>query len=542
MELKETSFTKNVTTNSSSTPDFTQDIGQGTFHYMDAPGFNDICVGLLYYQIFDWENVEVPLGKGGKKYKLDDPSHYQTEIVSIFDNIYVNNIHLPKQKFIMYILKELDEQSAHYERRQLKFHKNAQYNGKALNENCFNAISKAIGCTDEGSWIILDVNIITERGNAPKLNFNALVVDKSKGHNFSSVSERNAFIRRNVKTFQGTSSDVESQKSLLASPLDLPYQSIFYGTPGTGKSHTAKLEEAKFDKVFRTTFHPEYDYASFVGCYKPKTDIVDNTKVIIYDFDPQVFTKAYEYAWSRPEKKVLLLIEEINRGNCAQIFGDLFQLLDRDNNGVSKYPINVDLDMLGYLKSKLQESHPEAVAESQIKLPGNFYIIATMNTSDQSLFPMDSAFKRRWVWKYFPITEYTQRVFKIKIAGSEYKWWDFIQEVNKRIESVTMSPDKQIGYWFINPESNVIESEEFVGKVLFYLWNDVFKDYPDNNDSPFVNIKFKDMFKVDGSPCEDTIIKFMQGLNLMNNNERNTIPFTSSEQALPLAAEPLAED
>ncbi len=519
------------------TPSWGTSLGQASpEYYFTKEGYDRIIIGMAYCAV-PLETVSLPLGKGGRIVNCYDAGIVQ--IASVFNKVFINNVVI-EHPFIIVLVKE--ESESHFGRRSIKYAEKSTYDdGERLisNLNFKKKVYEKLGLSDTACWFVYDIDV----KNHEELHLSAIIVDKENNVGYADSHTRS---RKWTQLINEPSSQVgllhSGVKYASSSPLDLPYQSIYYGTPGTGKSHTAKLEEAKFDKVFRTTFHPEYDYASFVGCYKPKTDIVDNTKVIIYDFDPQVFTKAYEYAWSRPEKKVLLLIEEINRGNCAQIFGDLFQLLDRDNNGESKYPINVDLDMLGYLKSKLQESHPEAVAESQIKLPGNFYIIATMNTSDQSLFPMDSAFKRRWVWKYFPITEYTQRVFKIKIAGSEYKWWDFIQEVNKRIESVTMSPDKQIGYWFINPESNVIESEEFVGKVLFYLWNDVFKDYPDNNDSPFVNIKFKDMFKVDGSPCEDTIIKFMQGLNLMNNNERNTIPFTSSEQALPLAAEPLAED
>ena len=218
-------------------------------------------------------------------------------------------------------------------------------------------------------------------------------------------------------------------------------QQIYYGAPGTGKSKTIK--DLTFgESVIRTTFHPDSDYASFVGTYKPITEEVDlrdcygkkviddDTKEVVkeeriaYKFIPQAFLEAYVKAWKKlgSSKKQFLIIEEINRGNCAQIFGDLFQLLDRNEYGFSDYPIVADKDMQKYLekefagweitnKDEINQLYGEANMVSLIMkgerlvLPSNLYIWATMNTSDQSLFPIDSAFKRRWDWKYVPIRE-----------------------------------------------------------------------------------------------------------------------------------------
>lgn len=218
-------------------------------------------------------------------------------------------------------------------------------------------------------------------------------------------------------------------------------QQIYYGAPGTGKSKTIK--DLTFgESVIRTTFHPDSDYASFVGTYKPITEEVvlrdcngkkvidDDTKEVVkeeriaYKFIPQAFLEAYVEAWKKlgSSKKQYLIIEEINRGNCAQIFGDLFQLLDRNEYGFSDYPIVVDKDMQKYLekefagweitnKDEINQLYGEAnmvnliMKGERLVLPSNLYIWATMNTSDQSLFPIDSAFKRRWNWKYVPIRE-----------------------------------------------------------------------------------------------------------------------------------------
>ena len=204
---------------------------------------------------------------------------------------------------------------------------------------------------------------------------------------------------------------------------------------------------------------------------------------------------------------VFLIIEEINRGNCAQIFGDLFQLLDR-KEGFSQYPIHADEDVRKCLVSNHTDEDPsfgidgldftpeqasyinsvldcednvaEKIARGEVLvLPPNLYIWATMNTSDQSLFPIDSAFKRRWEWKYVKIKNHPEENYQIKLSDDkQYLWWEFVQKVNRIIASMTSSADKQLGYFFCKADGDgVISADKFVSKVLFYLWNDVFKDY-----------------------------------------------------------------
>ena len=325
-------------------------------------------------------------------------------------------------------------------------------------------------------------------------------------------------------------------------------QQIYYGAPGTGKSKTIK--DLTFgESVIRTTFHPDSDYASFVGTYKPITEEValrdcygkkvidDDTNEVVkeeriaYKFIPQAFLEAYVKAWKKlgrkkseksdksynrihpalldtPEiftqnkasKKQFLIIEEINRGNCAQIFGDLFQLLDRNEYGFSDYPIVADKDMQKYLekefagweitnKDEINQLYGEAnmvnliMKGERLVLPSNLYIWATMNTSDQSLFPIDSAFKRRWDWKYVPIRKGRDKEtnaplnWYINTGDKQYNWWSFISKVNELIGSLTNSEDKKLGYFFCKAKDGEIDADLFVSKVIFYLWNDVFKDY-----------------------------------------------------------------
>ena len=264
---------------------------------------------------------------------------------------------------------------------------------------------------------------------------------------------------------------------------DYPLQQIYFGTPGSGKSWTIKQKyEQDETKVFRTTFHPDTDYASFVGCYKPVKD-EDDEKKIVYEFVPQAFTDAYVAAWSDLEHPYYLIIEEINRGNCAQIFGDLFQLLDRDKNGYSEYRIKADHDLKDYLEEHLPENN-EGIKDGKLCLPPNLSIIASMNTSDQSLFPMDSAFKRRWSWEYVPIDyeNAESSKFEITIGDESHNWHKFLKAVNEKIKNVTSSEDKQMGNFFIKSS---IDEKEFCDKVMFYLWSEVGKDNYNTKDAIF---------------------------------------------------------
>lgn len=300
-------------------------------------------------------------------------------------------------------------------------------------------------------------------------------------------------------------------------------QQIYYGAPGTGKSHTIN-EQTEGESVIRTTFHPDSDYSTFVGAYKPTMGLlpicdelgqpmkIGSTilykEQIIYEFVDQAFLQAYVQAWkfyaenSDTAKKQYLIIEEINRGNCAQIFGDLFQLLDRNDNGFSVYPINADKDMKKQLAKAFKKDGATITIPNAEKinalykgkdivskvlfgdilvLPNNLYIWATMNTSDQSLFPIDSAFKRRWEWQYMPIGKgYDKNGQEIQRAvegaTKKFSWWSFLEKINAQIGEATQSEDKKLGFFFCKATDGVISAEKFVGKVIFYLWNDVFKN------------------------------------------------------------------
>ena len=318
-------------------------------------------------------------------------------------------------------------------------------------------------------------------------------------------------------------------------------QIIYYGAPGTGKSHKIKealgeYEDCPADKkvpkvnIFRTTFHPDSDYSTFVGAYKPTKgkrplyglfgkdtvrmkdgeDLFED--MITYKFVPQAFLNAYIRAYQTDEN-VYLIIEEINRGNCAQIFGDLFQLLDRDENGISEYTIKADADLKSFLEEELGEDNP-GIKDGELCLPSNLYIYATMNTSDQSLFPIDSAFKRRWDWEYEPI-KYKNTDWKIVIDGTEYSWVSLQRKVNDKILSATSSEDKMLGDYFVNPSDGIITDKVLLNKILFYLWNDVCKDgegdiFRTKEGDKEADITFSDLYGTDKSDKLKAMMNYLQ--------------------------------
>ena len=250
-----------------------------------------------------------------------------------------------------------------------------------------------------------------------------------------------------------------------------------------------------------------------------------NDSRIIYSFIPQTFLNAYIRAYQTNEN-VYLIIEEINRGNCAQIFGDLFQLLDRDRTGKSEYTIKADADLKTFLEEKLGKDN-DGIKNGELCLPSNLYIYATMNTSDQSLFPIDSAFKRRWDWEYEPI-KYENTEWFIDIDGLKYRWSEFQKEVNTRILKDTGSEDKMLGDYFVNPPTKVISYNLFRNKILFYLWNDVCKDgdadiFPTDADFSFSKLYDDGSKQLIISMMDKLKLKPIDGNSTGDNEDRNEL-------------------
>ncbi len=334
--------------------------------------------------------------------------------------------------------------------------------------------------------------------------------------------------------------------------IDFPLQMITYGAPGTGKSDATrkKTKEYPAEQTIRTTFHPDSDYSTFVGAYKPTKGEKGD---ITYEFTPQPFMQAYIKAWENPSAPVFLVIEEINRGNCAQIFGDIFQLLDRNSKGFSSYEITPDRDIQDFIaKQKLvikditneegEDISDKLMSGKLMSLPSNLYIWATMNTSDQSLFPIDSAFKRRWEWDYVPIEHQPGTTWKITNQNGLYDWWSFLQAINSKINEATQSEDKKLGYFFAMADENgEISAKTFVGKVIFYLWNDVFKDTEFSDDifksyekteTGYKTISFSAFFLSKGVIDEKMVEHFLANLDVENELKKEE-PNESAEAEVP---------
>lgn len=270
---------------------------------------------------------------------------------------------------------------------------------------------------------------------------------------------------------------------------------IFYGIPGCGKSYyiehniLGKSEDGytgayRKENIVRTTFYQDYSNTDFVGQILPKVvrGGEDEKDTVEYSFNPGPFTLALIQAISNPDEKVALVIEEINRGNAPAIFGDIFQLLDRDEYGVSEYGI-VNVSLTDHLNGRefTVGGEKKRYRFTEIKIPGNMDIFATMNTSDQNVYTLDTAFVRRWEREKIKNSYDHCKFASAAVPGMpDYTWKEFVNGINgwitKHLEELQINEDKQIGVFFVK-ESLLTggDAERFAFKVLDYLWNDVAK-------------------------------------------------------------------
>jgi hypothetical protein len=502
MKLKETAFAQNITTRGGATPDWAQELGQSTSHYMIIDGFPEICNAMLYFKHNDLENFTIPLGKGGRVTKMNETEGISVELVSIFQMVSVNNILLNDAHFIMFVIKETSEQfrtgeiNTHKGRRSLKFTADATYKGEYLNRNCINKINEALGC-DEGksSWVVTDINITSLKniickedkpilGNDfPVLNLTILVIDHEAPIDFPNHNLRSERFKRLTKVLL---KPVVFEPCKYDGPLT---PSILYGPPGTGKTY--RMQRDYFDKYeednrFMTTFHQSYCYEEFIEGLKPVLDSADSSaNELKYEIADGIFYKAcnqaailagydslsvclQDSAESRKqhfdtaieEKKTFLFcIDEINRGNVSAIFGDLISLIEDSKRLGASYEMTTKLPY----------------SKRDFGVPSNLLIVGTMNTADRSIQLLDSALRRRFVFKEL-MPNYDL------IANEDAK--NILKSINNRIRCL-LNKDNQIGhtYFMGKDERDVISSlqifEALRDKVIplleEYFYNDTAK-------------------------------------------------------------------
>lgn len=291
------------------------------------------------------------------------------------------------------------------------------------------------------------------------------------------------------RPYSGTDIPDQNENDIIADNK-LADNFLLYGVPGCGKSY--KVEDEYESKItneqckVRVVFHPDYTYSDFVGQLMPVLKEVENAQGVKenklqYEFVPGPFTKIIKTAYEEPEQKCLLIIEELNRGNAPAIFGEIFQLLDRKDNGESKYGI-YNADIAKYAYGGLAENQGKAIdviANTPIKLPPNLTIVATMNTSDQNVFTMDTAFQRRWQMEHIPNKfDFNTAHVNKHLPNSEISWGAFAQTVNKKMHTVNSgfgsTDDKSLGVYFAT-DNDLDNAKRFAEKVLKYLWDDAFK-------------------------------------------------------------------
>lgn len=544
MKLRNTALINNVTvkttnkrsgkTDEASNCDWGMELGQGTPPIFTEEGAAEIVAAMLYHKIdVALGKIKVRMGQGrqGEPKPFDSEENADKEFIlmSQFDEIFFNGQELADISFFPFLIKNKEGEYT------LKFSKSLMYEDKKVNEPCFDAISKIY----EGkSWAVLRMEV--EKGKRGyRLCLFGINIDTNV---FESTGERDKeFVRLWKAQHPGFKLGNRSHDTIREGKIKnyTPSQIIYYGVPGCGKSWQIQsdLEDKGISEgssqLTRVVFHPDYCNADFVGQIVP---VVIPGKGVSYEFKPGPFTQILRSAYEHPEKEYALVVEEINRGNASAIFGDIFQLLDRISGnaqseniggnsygpGWSGYCIAND-----YINAYLREDKdsdgktitlPTKILESAtinanvgIRLPPNFSIYASMNSSDQNVFTLDNAFQRRWKMKQVPTkvnlqddAQKKQHNQTIRYKNGKnwndppVKWGEFRDAINDKIikyaKTLTLSSmeDKRLGLWFIVPQKEpgckdlIITSDNFAEKVLKYLWDDAFKF---DRDSIFKNGK-----------------------------------------------------
>jgi len=439
---------------SGGTPNWSTSLGQGAgYKINNDPMIDEILKGMIYTAV-PLKYIKSKIGKGGREVAGDEPDSPYV-LASMFSKVYVNDILIPDEKFLLIITK--DTSPSHAGRLKLKYGPSITYkNGDITysNNKTFKRIRERLSLSDDACWFVSDINI----NNQDELILNLHIVDDKCGVEYPSIQAQHAA--------WDSISPFETDEQLITGD-----NILLYGVPGSGKSHTIKNNYCNNPNYMeRVVFHPDYTYSDFVGQILPviNSDKESGEEKISYKFTPGPFTTILRNAINDETNAMYyLVIEEINRGNAPAIFGEIFQLLDR-KNGESEYGItNFDI---------ANEIYGDKYHE--IKIPANLTILATMNTADQNVFTLDTAFKRRWSMRNIENSFEDCDFAEWSICGTSTSWESFVTTINEKIlefgKDNLSTEDARLGAFFIAKEE--LESERrFSEKVLMYLWNDAFK-------------------------------------------------------------------
>jgi len=435
------------------TPNWATSLGQGKGHKInETPEIDEILKGMIYSGVAV-ANVKAKIGKGGN-FVSGSEANSPISLAAVFNKVYVNDTLITGGKFILLITKDLS--GAHMGRFKIKYAPSNTFDdGQSTfsNQDFFNCVKRQLNLADDACWFVSDINI----RNQDELIFRTFVVNENGPTTYTDVAALHSAWSAEApfaSPYEGGTNDTLKNAENI----------ILYGVPGAGKSYKIKTEYCD-DEAFmeRVVFHPDYTYSDFIGQILPTT----NGEKITYPFIPGPFTRILKKANDDPENMYFLVVEEINRGNAPAIFGEVFQLLDR-KNGESEYGINnADIAKEVYGDA----GHP-------VKIPANLTILATMNTADQNVFTLDTAFKRRWKMESIPNDIAGCGHANKYICGRNVTWFTFADTINNKIidfgEGNLSSEDNRLGAYFVS-EEELSDVSTFAEKVLMYLWNDAFK-------------------------------------------------------------------
>lgn len=484
------------------TPSWGTALGQSAPDYkLTYPGAADVLIAMDYCYCPLSDSISCKLGKGGKEYKAitsqSIDSKYEITKAAIFYDVFIKveeRLISVDKPFILLVTRE--NENTHKGRRTLKYSDSTSV-GEFSNKDFYDEVQVKLGGPNV-CWFAYAIDVVDQ---------NKLIVSVVKVSDTHESYANPEIRKRTWMSLLPASMQVSSSGQNFFffnfSSSHTPSQIIYYGVPGCGKSNKIreKLKDVPEKNKVRVVFHPEYTNAEFIGQILPVTN-----GGIRYEFTPGPFTQIIKRAYLSPNEHFYLVIEEINRGNAAAIFGDTFQLLDRlkagetdslgndpanaavntFTEGWSQYFVQND-DVNAYIRgteNSIQIGNIRFDSNTAIRLPPNLSILATMNTSDQNVFTLDNAFQRRFdmelVRNEFDLTKPAVNAqYNAEIDDTGIKWGQFWGWINAKItatlKGLSSTEDKRLGVWFVSNVGGIIDDKVFAEKVLKFLWDDVFK-------------------------------------------------------------------